>query len=50
MYLEYWGLKKCPFENTPDPEFMYYSSEHQEALVRLLYAAKRNKGAVLLTG
>lgn len=50
MYLEYWGLQKFPFENAPDPEFMYYSSEHQEALVRLLYAAKRNKGAVLLTG
>jgi type II secretory pathway predicted ATPase ExeA len=50
MYLEYWGLKKFPFENAPDPEFMYYSSEHEEALVRLVYAAKRNKGAVLLSG
>jgi len=50
MYLEYWGLKKFPFENAPDPEFMYYSSEHEEALVRMIYAAKRNKGAVLLSG
>jgi general secretion pathway protein A len=50
MYLEYWGLKKYPFENVPDPEFMYYSSEHEEALVRLLYVMKRNKGAALLTG
>ena len=48
MYLEYWGLQKFPFENVPDPEFMYYSSEHEEALARLVYAVKRNKGAVLL--
>lgn len=50
MYLEYWGLKDYPFENVPDPEFMYYSQEHEEGLVRLLYAAKRRKGAALLTG
>jgi len=50
MYLEYWGLKKYPFENVPDPEFMYYSHEHKEALARLLYAVKRRKGAALLTG
>lgn len=50
MYLDYWGLKKYPFENVPDPEFMYYSQEHKEALVRLLYAVNRRKGAALLTG
>jgi type II secretory pathway predicted ATPase ExeA len=50
MYLEYWGFQKYPFENVPDPEFMYYSAEHEEALVRLVYAVKRNKGAALLTG
>lgn len=50
MYLEYWGLKKYPFENVPDPEFMYYSQEHREALTRLLYAVNRKKGTALLTG
>ncbi len=50
MYLEYWGLKKFPFENVSDPEFIYYSKEHEEALTRLLYAAMRKKGAALLTG
>jgi len=50
MYLEYWGLQKYPFENVPDPDFMFYSSEHEEALVRMIYAARRNKGAILLTG
>lgn len=50
MYLEHWGLQKYPFENVPDPDFMFYSSEHEEALVRMVYAVRRNKGAVLLTG
>lgn len=50
MYLDYWKLNKFPFENVPDPEFMYYSSEHKEALVRISYAVKRMKGAALLTG
>ncbi|MCX5837502.1 MAG: AAA family ATPase [Deltaproteobacteria bacterium] len=50
MYLEYWGFQKYPFDNVPDPEFMFYSPEHKEALARLVYAVKRKKGAVLLTG
>lgn len=50
MYLEYWGLKRFPFENVPDPDFIYYSPEHLEALSRLLYAVKGNKGIVLITG
>ncbi|MHB8828812.1 MAG: ExeA family protein [Syntrophales bacterium] len=50
MYLKYWGLQKFPFENTPDPEFFFFSAEHEEALSRVTYGIKRNKGAVLLTG
>lgn len=50
MYLEYWGLKRFPFENVPDPDFMYYSPEHEEALARLFYAIKGNKGIVMITG
>jgi len=50
MYLEYWELKQFPFENLPDPDFMYYSSVHEEALARLLYAVKGNKGIVMITG
>ena len=41
MYLAYWGLQKYPFENVPDPEFMYYSSEHEEALARYRWLASR---------
>ena len=50
MYEEYWGLKEAPFENTPDPRFLYYSKEHEEALSRLMYVLEGRKGAAMLTG
>ncbi|MCM8797669.1 MAG: AAA family ATPase [Candidatus Omnitrophica bacterium] len=50
MYEQYWGLKEKPFENTPDPKFMYYSRQHEEALTRMLYAIREEKGAAMLTG
>ena len=50
MYEAYWGLKEKPFENTPDPRFIYYSQQHKEALARLIYVAHERKGAALLTG
>jgi len=50
MYLQYWGLKEKPFENTPDPRFIYYSPKHEEALMRLLYTVKEKKGAAMLSG
>lgn len=50
MYEAYWKLKEKPFENTPNPHFLFYSSQHEEALSRLVYVVKENKGAGLLTG
>lgn len=50
MYEAYWKLRQKPFENTPDPRFIYYSQKHQEAFSRMLYAIKERKGAVILTG
>jgi len=50
MYLEHWHLKEKPFENTPNPRFLYYSPKHEEALARLNYAILERKGAALLTG
>ncbi len=50
MYQEYWKLKEKPFENSPDPKFLYHSREHDEALFRLLYAIQGCKGLALLTG
>jgi type II secretory pathway predicted ATPase ExeA len=45
MYLDYWNLKKFPFENVADPSFFYVSHSHQETLSRLLYASRMRKGA-----
>jgi type II secretory pathway predicted ATPase ExeA len=50
MYNKYWGLIKKPFENTPDPEFLYLSNKHEEALMRMFYAINERKGAAMLTG
>jgi general secretion pathway protein A len=50
MYETYWSLKEKPFENNPDPKYIYYSPKHKEAVARLLYAVREQKGAALLTG
>jgi len=50
MYEVHWGLKEKPFENTPDPRFIYHSREHLEAATRLTYAVEERKGAAMLTG
>ena len=50
MYTEYWKLTAKPFENSPDPRFLYHSAGHDEALMRLLYAIQGSKGAAMLTG
>lgn len=50
MYTQYWQLKEKPFENTPDPKFLFHSSQHEEGLSRLIYIVREGKGAGLLTG
>jgi len=50
LYEKYWGLNILPFENVPDPRFFYRSSQHEEALMRLVYATKAQKGAAMLAG
>jgi general secretion pathway protein A len=50
MYEGYWGLAEKPFENTPDPRFLYHSRQHEEALMRLVYVVREAKGAGMLSG
>ena len=50
MYEEYWRLTEPPFENTPDPRFLFLSKQHEEGLTRLLYVVKGRKGAGMMTG
>ncbi len=49
-YEDYWGLKRAPFDNVPDPRFYFPSSRHEEGLHRLLYGVEARKGALMLTG
>ncbi len=50
MYTEFFGLQKLPFNLTPDPEFLFLSPKHREALAGLTYAVLGRKGFVVLTG
>jgi general secretion pathway protein A len=50
MYNEFFGLRKDPFRLTPDPEFLYLTAQHREALAGLTYAILAQKGFVVLTG
>lgn len=50
MYKAYYGLKRNPFEITPDPSFLFPTKKHNEALAALYYGVRRHKGFVVMTG
>lgn len=50
MYLEFFSLKELPFSISPDPDFLFLSDRHKEALAHLKYGLQGNGGFVLLTG
>jgi general secretion pathway protein A len=50
MYQSFYGLKRSPFENCPDPFFFYPSPNHQEALTALYYGVQTRRGFLMLTG
>lgn len=50
MYLDFYGLKENPFNVTSDPNFLYLSHTHQEAINHLLYGIKQRKGFIEITG
>ncbi|WP_411357944.1 ExeA family protein [Pseudidiomarina salilacus] len=50
MYLNYFGLQTEPFSIAPDPQFLYMSERHQEALAHLSYGLQGSGGFILLTG
>jgi type II secretory pathway predicted ATPase ExeA len=49
-YEEFFHLKEQPFSNTPDNRFYFDSQQHQEAMLRLMYAASTMKGLAILEG
>jgi len=50
MYTKFYGLKGKPFNLTPDPEFLYLSRNHKEALAHLTYGVESRSGFVMITG
>jgi len=50
MYLDFFGLKQPPFSVTPDPDFLYLTPGHREALAQLVYGVQERKGFIVLTG
>ena len=50
MYLSFYGLKKQPFHITPDPEFLYLSPSHNEALAAITEGVEERKGFIAVTG
>ena len=50
MYKHYFGLQDSPFSIAPNPQYLYMSTRHREALAHLLYGVKSDGGFILLTG
>ncbi len=50
MYKAYFGLSENPFNLSPDPEFLYRSPQHEEALANLIYGVRSRKGFIVLSG
>ncbi len=50
IYNPYFGFAENPFNISPDPEFLYRSPQHEEALANLIYGVRSRKGFIVLTG
>jgi general secretion pathway protein A len=50
MYTAYYDLRQEPFHVTPDPDFLFPSPAHKEALAAIIYGIEQRKGFVAITG
>ena len=50
MYEKFYGLKEKPFQIVPNPDYLFLSEKHQNALTYLEYGLAENVGFILLTG
>lgn len=50
MYEKFYGFEIKPFNLVPNPEVLYLSSKHQNALMYLEYGLMESVGFILLTG
>ncbi|KAF0189249.1 MAG: Secretion ATPase PEP-CTERM locus [Desulfobulbaceae bacterium] len=50
MYEKFFGFTEKPFQLVPNPNFLYLSTKHQNALTYLEYGLSEGSGFILLTG
>lgn len=50
MYCEFYGFSEKPFTITPNPRFIFLSSNHREALAHLVYGIDTHAGFIAMTG
>ena len=50
MYNAFFGFTQNPFNMSPDPSFLFRSTQHEEALANLIYGVQSRKGFIALTG
>jgi general secretion pathway protein A len=50
VYCKHFGLTREPFSVTPDPNFLFLSASHAEALAQFVYGIKSRRGFIVLTG
>jgi general secretion pathway protein A len=50
MYKAFYNLNRNPFDISPDPDFLFSTPRHNEAMAALYHAVRGHKGFVVLTG
>src|SRR6266550_2506120 len=50
MYNAFFGFTLNPFNMSPDPSFLFRSTQHEEALANLIYGVQSRKVFIALTG
>ncbi|KIE42463.1 MULTISPECIES: AAA family ATPase [Geobacter] len=50
MYRDHFGFTEQPFALTPNPDFLFLSTHHQEGFAHLLYGIDTHAGFIELTG
>jgi len=50
MYKQFFGFRERPFRLVPNPDYLYLSKSHEEALGHLNYAVSQGEGFVEITG
>jgi general secretion pathway protein A len=50
MYTNFFGFHKKPFNVTPDPDVLYMSRYHQEALASIIYGIRERRGFITIVG